>query len=108
MKWELKNYDDDYLKFKSEEFHENELITRLLLNRSIISKKEVENFKNNGINKEDWERSNLILVSEVGVFRDQKKSDVNVSLAESDVEGGLAVLQEQKLTREMKSNEDYV
>ena len=48
MKWELKNYDDDYLKFKSEEFHENELITRLLLNRSIISKKEVENFLNSG------------------------------------------------------------
>ncbi len=48
MKWELKNYDEDYLRFKSEEFQENELITKLLLNRNINSKEEVEKFLSSG------------------------------------------------------------
>ena len=48
MKWELKNYDEDYLRFKSKEFQENELITKLLLNRNINSKEEVEKFLSSG------------------------------------------------------------
>ena len=48
MKWELKNYDEDYLKFKSKEFQENELITKLLLNRNINSEKEMKKFLSSG------------------------------------------------------------
>ena len=46
----MKNYDRDYLTFKSGEFGESELITRLLLNRGINSKEEVEKFLNSSEN----------------------------------------------------------
>ena len=46
MKWELKKHDKNYLTLKSKEFNESELITGLLLNRGITTKKEVEKFLN--------------------------------------------------------------
>ncbi len=46
MKWELKPYNEDYISLKKREFGEGELITRLLLNRGITSKEEVEKFLN--------------------------------------------------------------
>ena len=46
MKWELKKYDIKYLTKKSSEFGESKLITRLLLNRGIDTRKKVEKFLN--------------------------------------------------------------
>ena len=46
MKWELKKHDKNYLALKSKEFNESQLITGLLLNRGITTKKEVEKFLN--------------------------------------------------------------
>ena len=46
MKWELKKHDKNYLTLKSKEFNESQLITGLLLNRGITTKKEVEKFLN--------------------------------------------------------------
>ncbi len=52
MKWEQKNYNYKYLSKKAYEFKENRLITSLLLNRNITTKKEVDKFLNS--NKEDF------------------------------------------------------
>ena len=46
MKWELKKYDIKYLTKKSSEFSKSKLITRLLLNRGIDTRKKVEKFLN--------------------------------------------------------------
>ena len=50
MKWELKKYDIKYLTKKSSEFGESKLITRLLLNRGIDTRKKVEKFLNTSEN----------------------------------------------------------
>ena len=50
MKWELNNYDIKYLTKKSSEFGESKLITRLLLNRGIDTRKKVEKFLNTSEN----------------------------------------------------------
>ncbi len=50
MKWELKKYDIKYLTKKSLEFGESKLITRLLLNRGIDTRKKVEKFLNTSEN----------------------------------------------------------
>lgn len=52
MKWEQKTYNYKYLSKKAYEFKENRLITSLLLNRNITTKKEVDKFLNS--NKEDF------------------------------------------------------
>ena len=46
MKWQLKKYDIKYLTKKSSEFSKSKLITRLLLNRGIDTRKKVEKFLN--------------------------------------------------------------
>lgn len=46
MEWELKYYNRHYLEQKKAEFGENELITRLLLNRKINKRKKVDKFLN--------------------------------------------------------------
>ena len=50
MKWELKKYDIKYLTKKSSEFSKSKLITRLLLNRGIDTRKKVEKFLNTSEN----------------------------------------------------------
>ena len=50
MKWELKKYDIKYLMKKSSEFSKSKLITRLLLNRGIDTRKKVEKFLNTSEN----------------------------------------------------------
>ncbi|ASQ48962.1 single-stranded-DNA-specific exonuclease RecJ [Leptotrichia sp. oral taxon 498] len=50
MKWELKKYDIKYLAKKSSEFSKSKLITRLLLNRGIDTRKKVEKFLNTSEN----------------------------------------------------------
>ena len=42
----MKKHDKNYLALKSKEFNESQLITGLLLNRGITTKKEVEKFLN--------------------------------------------------------------
>ena len=46
MKWQLKKYDIKYLTKKSSEFSKSKLISRLLLNRGIDTRKKVEKFLN--------------------------------------------------------------
>lgn len=50
MKWQLKKYDIKYLTKKSSEFSKSKLITRLLLNRGIDTRKKVEKFLNTSEN----------------------------------------------------------
>ena len=46
MRWELLNYNDEYIQSKSKEFHTDKLITELLLNRGITNKEDVDKFLN--------------------------------------------------------------
>lgn len=44
MKWELLNYNHEYIQKKSKEFQTDKLITKLLLNRGITDKEDVKRF----------------------------------------------------------------
>ena len=46
MIWKNVDYDESYLEYKSKEFGESKLITKLLLNRGITQKDEVDKFLN--------------------------------------------------------------
>ncbi|MFZ1248547.1 MAG: single-stranded-DNA-specific exonuclease RecJ, partial [Leptotrichiaceae bacterium] len=46
MIWKNADYDESYLEYKSKEFGESKLITKLLLNRGITQKDEVDKFLN--------------------------------------------------------------
>lgn len=49
MRWELLNYNHEYLQKKCEEFQTDKLITKLLLNRGFTNKEDVEKFLNPSI-----------------------------------------------------------
>lgn len=49
MRWELLNYNHEYLQKKCEEFQTDKLITKLLLNRGLTNKEDVINFLNPSI-----------------------------------------------------------
>ena len=46
MIWKNVDYDESYLEYESKEFAESKLITKLLLNRRITQKDEVDKFLN--------------------------------------------------------------
>ncbi|RRD38995.1 single-stranded-DNA-specific exonuclease RecJ [Leptotrichia sp. OH3620_COT-345] len=108
MKWEIKNYDKDYLNFKSNEFGESELITRLLLNRGIYSKKEVEKFlnptENDLLSPFLFERMNEVTER---ILKAKKNKEKVVIYGDYDVDGISATAYLVIVLRKLGMNVDY-
>ena len=108
MKWEMKNYDKNYLISKSREFGESELITRLLLNRDINTKEEVEKF----LNSDENDLLNPFLFEQMDkvtdrIIRARKNKEKIVIYGDYDVDGISAAAYLVIVFRKLGMNVDY-
>lgn len=108
MKWELKKYDIKYLMSKSSEFGESKLITRLLLNRGIDTRKKVEKFLNTSENDllDPFLFENMEKVVERIKLAKLKKEKV-VIYGDYDVDGISGVAYLVIMLRKLGLNVDY-
>ena len=104
----MKNYDRDYLTFKSGEFGESELITRLLLNRGINSKEEVEKFLNSSENDllNPFLLENMDEVTE-RILKAKKNREKIIIYGDYDVDGISAAAYLVIVFRKLGMNVDY-
>ena len=104
----MKNYDRDYLAFKSGEFGESELITRLLLNRGISSKEEVEKFLNSSENDllSPFLIENMDEVTE-RILKAKKNREKVIIYGDYDVDGISAAAYLVIVFRKLGMNVDY-
>ena len=108
MKWELKNYDENYLTSKSSEFGESRLISRLLLNRGINTKEKVSKFLNS--DEKDIHNPFLFENMEKVVKRIQqagKNKEKIVVYGDYDVDGISGVAYLVIMLRKLGLNVDY-
>jgi single-stranded-DNA-specific exonuclease recJ len=108
VKWEMKNYDKNYLISKSREFGESELITRLLLNRDINTKEEVEKF----LNSDENDLLNPFLFEQMDkvtdrIIRARKNKEKIVIYGDYDVDGISAAAYLVIVFRKLGMNVDY-
>ena len=108
MKWEMKNYDKNYLISKSREFGESELITRLLLNRNINTKEEVEKF----LNSDENDLLNPFLFEQMDkvtdrIIRARKNKEKIVIYGDYDVDGISTAAYLVIVFRKLGMNVDY-
>ena len=108
MKWELKKYDIKYLTKKSSEFGESKLITRLLLNRGIDTRKKVEKFLNTSENDllDPFLFENMEKVVERIKLAKLKKEKI-VIYGDYDVDGTSGVAYLVIMLRKLGLNVDY-
>ena len=108
MKWELKNYDENYLTSKSSEFGESRLISRFLLNRGINTKEKVSKFLNS--DEKDIHNPFLFENMEKVVKRIQqagKNKEKIVVYGDYDVDGISGVAYLVIMLRKLGLNVDY-
>ena len=108
MKWELKKYDIKYLTKKSSEFSKSKLITRLLLNRGIDTRKKVEKFLNTSENDllDPFLFENMEKVVERIKVAKLKKEKI-VIYGDYDVDGISGVAYLVIMLRKLRLNIDY-
>ena len=108
MKWELKKYDIKYLTKKSSEFSKSKLITRLLLNRGIDTRKKVEKFLNMSENDllDPFLFENMEKVVERIKVAKLKKEKI-VIYGDYDVDGISGVAYLVIMLRKLRLNIDY-
>ena len=104
----MKNYDKNYLISKSREFGESELITRLLLNRDINTKEEVEKF----LNSDENDLLNPFLFEQMDkvtdrIIRARKNKEKIVIYGDYDVDGISAAAYLVIVFRKLGMNVDY-
>ncbi len=104
----MKNYDKNYLISKSREFGESELITRLLLNRDINTKEEVEKF----LNSDENDLLNPFLFEQMNkvtdrIIRARKNKEKIVIYGDYDVDGISAAAYLVIVFRKLGMNVDY-
>ena len=104
----MKNYDKNYLISKSREFGESELITRLLLNRNINTKEEVEKF----LNSDENDLLNPFLFEQMDkvtdrIIRARKNKEKIVIYGDYDVDGISAAAYLVIVFRKLGMNVDY-
>ena len=104
----MKNYDKNYLISKSREFGESELITRLLLNRDINTKEEVEKF----LNSDENDLLNPFLFEQMDkvtdrIIRARKNKEKIVIYGDYDVDGISAAAYLVIVFKKLGMNVDY-
>ena len=104
----MKNYDKNYLISKSREFGESELITRLLLNRDINTKEEMEKF----LNSDENDLLNPFLFEQMDkvtdrIIRARKNKEKIVIYGDYDVDGISAAAYLVIVFRKLGMNVDY-
>ncbi len=108
MKWKKIKYDDEYLNYKSKEFGESRLITKLLLNRRISNKLDVEKFLN--FEKQDFHDPFLFENMERTVNRlveAKKNKEKIVIFGDYDVDGISGTAYLTLVLRKIGFNVDY-
>ena len=104
----MKNYNKNYLISKSREFGESELITRLLLNRDINTKEEVEKF----LNSDENDLLNPFLFEQMDkvtdrIIRARKNKEKIVIYGDYDVDGISAAAYLVIVFKKLGMNVDY-